>query len=188
MPFGVGFFATAGATQAGSFDLLETQVLGGSQSSVTFSSLNATYGTTYKHLQLRYTARSDRANTLDAMIIQVNGDTGTNYKTHQLVGAGSSVASGAESYANGWEYMYVTGNNASSGIFGAGVVDILDPFDTNKNTTKRSLSGVFPDTHIQLSSGLWLNTAALTSITFDQRYGSNFIAGSRFSLYGWKAA
>ena len=182
----LGFLAASGVS-AGSFDLLETQVLGSSTSSVTFSSLS-TYASTYQHLQLRYTARSDRANTLDAMIIQVNGDTGTNYKTHQLVGNGSSASSGAESYANGWEFMYVPGNNASSGVFGAGVVDILDPFETTKNKTKRSLSGVLSDTYIQLSSGVWLNTAAITSITFDQRYGSNFVSGSRFSLYGIKAA
>ena len=47
MPFGLGFFATAGAGAAGSFDLLETQVLGSAQASVTFSSLG-TYSN-YKH-------------------------------------------------------------------------------------------------------------------------------------------
>jgi hypothetical protein len=63
-----------------------------------------------------------------------------------------------------------------------GIMDIFEPFNTNKNTSVRTMTGV-NGFGIALLSGLWLNTAALTTITFDGNVGS-FVQGSRFSLYG----
>jgi hypothetical protein len=191
MPFGLGFFATAGAGAAGSFDLLETQILGSSTSSVTFSSLS-TYSATYKHLQIRYVAKSDRSSGdgNDAMIMTLNGDTGANYNSHILQGDGSAVNSGFETYQNAMEYTYIAGTGGNTtGAFACGVMDLLDAFSTSKFKTRRtlvnnSLGGSFKT--VALSSALWRNTAAISSITFDQRYGSNFVTGSRFSLYGIK--
>ena len=192
MPFGLGFFATAGAGAAGSFDLLETQVLGSSAASVTFSSLS-TYASTYKHLQIRYVAKSDRSSGdgNDAMIMTLNGDSGANYNSHILIGDGA-VNSGFETYQNAMEYTYIAGTGGNiTGAFGTGVMDLLDAFSTSKFKTRRafwgnSLGGSYKA--VGLSSAMWRNTAAISSITFDQRYGSNFVTGSRFSLYGIKGA
>jgi hypothetical protein len=188
----LGILAASGAS-AGSFDLLETQVLTGSASSVTFSSLN-TYAAIYKHLQIRYVAKSDRSSGdgNDAMIMTLNGDSGANYNSHILQGDGSSVVSGFETYQNAMEYTYIAGTGGNTtGAFGSGVMDLLDPFSTSKFKTRRtlvnnSLGGSFKT--VSISSAMWRNTAAISSITFDQRYGSNFVAGSRFSLYGIKVA
>ena len=185
----IGFWAVAGASApvvAGAFDLLETAILASNTASVTFDvSTYAALG--YKHLQVRYAARGDRGATLDAMIMRFNADTGNNYNSHGLYGNGSSAESSYESgNTSSMDLMYIPAASASANIFGAGVIDILDPFASTKNKTKRSFSGSHSENYVQLSSGLWRNTAAVTSITFDQRYGSNFVTASRFSIYGLK--
>ena len=189
MPFGLGFFATAGAGAAGSFDLLETQVLGTSAASVTFSSLG-TYSN-YKHLQVRFTARSTNSGTAsDGLWMQFNGDTGSNYAWHRLEGNGSTVVSGAGTSAT-WILIGVAprdGNTAN--IFSAGVCDVLDAFESTKNKTIRSLNGVTGTGNpgVFLNSGFRNNTAALTSMTLLPDAGQSFTANSRFSLYGIKGA
>jgi hypothetical protein len=84
--------------------------------------------------------------------------------------------------------MFTDNVSPSANQYGAMVIDILDPFETTKNTVIRALGG-FASSEISLNSGVWLNTAALTSLTFS-KYGENggYETGSRFSLYGIKAA
>ena len=182
MPFGLGFFATAGAGAAGSFDLLETQVLGSSAASVTFSSLS-TYASTYKHLQLRVSANvvTSAAN----QYLRFNGST-SSYSSHFLEGTGSSVISGhISAVTNRANFMIC---NADSNNFAGAVIDILDPFDANKNTTFRSFAGSARSgtNWLGLYSGAWYSTAALSSIELG--FGNNWTQYSRFSLYGIKGA
>jgi hypothetical protein len=182
MPFGLGFFATAGAGAAGSFDLLETQVLTGSAASVTFSSLG-TYSSTYQHLQIRFVINGTSSPFRNRL--RFNGDSATNYATHLLFGSGSSVSSAAGTSAT--EMALTSGGNTTN-AFSAGVIDILDPFETTKYKTIRSLGGsIGGNTEITLSSGVWLNTASITSVLVRPDAGS-YITNSRLSLYGIKAA
>jgi hypothetical protein len=184
----LGFLAGSGGGVASDYELIESVILGSSQSSVTFSSLD-TYSSTYKHLQIRWTARSDRSGQdNDVLGIRFNGDSGSNYAFHRLGGDGSSVfsESGTSQTLPAFGYTVAAGTTTSNS-FGAGVIDILDPYSTTKNKTVRVLSGLTGGrSWVFLASGLWMNTASATSITVDQLYGPNFIAGSRFSLYGIK--
>jgi hypothetical protein len=185
MPFGLGFFASAGAGGAGSFDLLETQILGTAAASVTFSSLSS-YAATYQHLQIRAVARMSSANTERSLVLRFNADTASNYNNHGLTGDGGSVGSYnfADSYIGLGSFSAA---NATANAFGAGVIDILDAYETTKNKTVRSLAGATTTPQISLRSGLWRNTAAVSSITLLDPT-SNLVTGSRFSLYGSKAA
>jgi len=184
MPFGLGFFATAGAGAAGSFDLLETQILSSNTSSITFSSLS-TYASTYQHLQIRAVAKTDRSGAdNDTVIMRFNGDSASNYSCHYLRGQSGSVSSGANTSET---KILCRAIGATDGNFGALVIDILDAFETTKYKTTRSLGG-YSNAILELGSGSWRNTAALTSILLDQDVGSNFLTGSRFSLYGSKVA
>jgi len=187
MPFGLGFFATAGAGAAGSFDLLESQVLSSNTASITFSSLS-TYASTYQHLQIRFTARSTNSGTTSGGM-RFNSDSGNNYALHSLEGNGSAVFSGASTSQNNMLLMVggVPGASAASGLFCAGVFDILDPFETTKNKTVKALQGFATGGPIRLNSGLWINTSALTSANLFPSLG-DWLTGSRFSLYGIKAA
>ncbi len=190
MPFGLGFFATAGAGAAGSFDLLESQVLGSDTASVTFSSLS-TYASTYQHLQVRYVIRGTRASDAEAILTRLNGDSGNNYSSHTLSGNGSSVGSGSQTSFSAMELNYSPAATTTANVFGPGIMDFLDAFETTKYKTRRTFfsMGVHSGfSEVSLNSSLWMNTAAISSISFTPRYGSAWATGSRFSLYGIKVA
>jgi hypothetical protein len=187
MPIPLGIIAVAGAGAAGAagaYDLLETTVLGSNTASVTFSSLGSY--SDYKHLQIRATIRTARSINGDFHYIRFNSDTGSNYAYHELVGQGSSVASSASTSQTYIQYSRAPGTTNTANVFSSAVIDILDFNNSSKNTTIRSLSGYEAATDaISLFSGVWLSTAAVTSITLLQP-SFNTLAGSRFSLYGIK--
>jgi len=196
MPFGLGFFATAGAGgAAGSFDLLESQVLGTAAASVTFSNLTTSYGSTYQHLQLRMTARSNRSGAdSDPLILRCNSDSASNY-ARQAVG-GYNFGGTTAIYSNvatSQTSVFLAENipvaSSTTNAFGGLITDILDPFETTKNKTVRTLNGMNAAwSSVELRAGLWLSNTSVTSITIQPLVGSQLIVGCRFSLYGWKAA
>jgi len=169
-------------------DLLEVITLSSDASSVTFSGLGAY--TDYQHLQIRLVGRSaEGTGGARDLYIRLNGDTGNNYAWHYLTGNGSSVFASAGTSTNtiaGRPTFPRDGNPA--GEFGAAVVDLLDASSTSKNTTVRFLSGVVSgEDSIALSSGLFVDTSAITSIQLYQNIG-DLATGSRASLYGIKGA
>jgi hypothetical protein len=176
----LGIFSAAGAGggPVGDYELIETSILTGNQSSVTFSNLG-TYSSTYKHLQIRMVALG--TTSVDNQIIQFNADTGNNYKAHFLFGDGSSVGSDVYVPVN---KMYLGNSSVTANQFTAVVVDILDAYSTSKNKTIRAFYGNAGTPNVlQLLSGAWFNTASLTSVTVG-RLTNNYTTGSRFSLYG----
>ncbi len=175
----LGILSSAGSG-FGTYELIETQILGSNTASITFSGL-AAYSATYKHLQIRALARSTRAAATDGGYIRLNGDTGSNYAHHTLYGDGSSVLSINSPSQAQMAILAIVGNTATTNMYAPSVLDILDAFSTTKNKTLRSLNGI---TAIGLSSGVWINTASLTSVTLSTQIGPNFLTGSRFSLYG----
>ena len=173
------------------FDLLETTTLTTSANSISFTGLGS-YATNYKHLQVRYIGRCASAGTNNGLEVYINGDTGSNYTYHRIVGNGSTVETfGLGSVLTSGIVGRITGGSADAGTYGAGSVNLLDFGSTQKNKTIRSLGG-YANTagagyYICLDSVAWLNTAAITSLTFKAQTGSeDFIAGTRISLYGVK--
>jgi hypothetical protein len=161
-----------------------TTVGGGGAASITFSSIPATY----KHLQIRISARCAIATVLRNITLRVNSDTGANYTTHYMFGDGATVTAGAEVSVS---FMYpgiTAGASANADVFAANVMDILDYANTNKNKTLRNLQGIDNNGsgRAYLASGLWNSTSAITSLTFGAEGGSNFDEYSSFALYGVK--
>jgi hypothetical protein len=184
MSFLLNPFVFAGA--AGDFESIATVTVGaGGASSIDFTSIPGTY----QHLQIRWTARSARAATEDFTIIRVNGDSGSNYAEHRLVGDGSSATA-----VSGTSLTYVAldicpAASATSSVFSGGVCDILDYVSTSKNTTFRSFGSHDRNGagQVRLYSGLWMNTNAITSIKLLTFFGSNFTQHTTAALYGIKA-
>lgn len=190
--FPLGILSAAGAggvVSAGSYELIESNILGSAQTSITFSGL-ATYASTYKHLQIRIACMFDSINsTIQA---RINGDSGANYTRHALrtnVGAGSVETNSGTSLTQ--MLIHYNQDNNSTNEPAASVIDFVDVYAA-KNRTIRALSGTSSGANknqLWMSSGLYLSTASLTSITiqagtsFDSS-GGNFRTGSRFSLYG----
>jgi hypothetical protein len=166
------------------YELISTTILSGLASSVTFSSLG-TYSSTYKHLQIRYTAKKDVTN--DDFVMTFNGDASSGlYAYHFLRGNGSNVSSGSSTGRNDIGILSGSAESTTTNAFGVGVIDILDAYNTSKNITTRALNGWYTNSgFIGLGSGLWRNTASLTSIGLSP-VNNNWITGSRFSLYGIK--
>lgn len=176
----LGVLAASGAGAAGAFEQISTTILTSTTSTVTFSSIPSTY----KHLQLRITGGLATA-TNNQMLVRFNSDSGTNYAWHSLTGSDTSVTSTAGTTQSAIS-SGVVGYNANT--FSASIIDILDYSSTSKNKTLRSLHGVNVSggiVRVGLHSGLWLNTAAISTITISNNNAS-YAAGSRFTLYGIK--
>ena len=180
-PLGILSAAGAGGVVASDYELISTTILGTASPSVTFSSLGD-YSSTYKHLQIRSASLVNTSANLTTL--RFNGDTGNNYVAHYLEGNGSSVGTNWSTTTSSIYYGYF-GVGSSTAPHGA-VVDILDAYSTTKNKTTRSLNGNSISGYplATLYSGLWMNTASTTSLTISSP--ANFLAGSRFSLYGIK--
>jgi len=174
-----------GTTATSAFDSLGTVVLSSTASSVTFSSIPATY----THLQMRLMARISRSGeSNDFFTIQYNGDTGANYTWHALESSGAAVYAESGGATSSPRYGDVTATTATAGLFGVGVVDILDYANTNKYKTLRTFTGRDQNGSgwVWVGSGAWLNTSAITSVLFKPTFGTDFQAGSTFALYGVK--
>jgi hypothetical protein len=165
------------------FELIESIFLSANATSIIFNNLNQ-YATDYKHLQIRVTARTSRADTGDTIRVQFNQDTASNYRSHHLAAAGTTVSSFAQPQNTSFEIYRIAGGNDAGSAFGVAIIDILDSFSSSKNKITRALSGSSATyREVVLNSGLWINTSPITSISFIGGNGS-FVSGSRFSIYG----
>jgi hypothetical protein len=185
----LGIFSAAGAggvAFSSDYELIQTALVSGSSTStVTFSSLG-TYSSTYKHLQIRSLAKGSAAFSSGNVRLRFNSDTGNNYAIHKLIGANSAVTALA-STSRSSTIASLAFNSGTANAFSGGVCDILDAYSASKNKTTRLLSNTRADStteFIQLVSGAWFNTASITDIGLDLEDGGNFVAGSRFSIYG----
>ena len=171
-----------------SFESIQTVTVGaGGSASVTFSSIPATY----THLQVRGIARTNRSGSnQDAIRYRFNSDTGSNYSHHYLLGNGSAASSSANTSITGPLMDGFTESDNLAGAFGGFILDILDYANTNKYKTCRSLSGREDNTSgaIWLESGLWMNTAAISSVVLIPVSGTSIDQYSSFALYGIKGA
>jgi hypothetical protein len=186
----VGSFAGASArayglgagVQIGDFESIATQTVGaGGVASVTFSSIPATY----THLQIRVIGKQNEAYAYAGMSMWFNSDTARNYPRHELVSDGSSTSSAGLTAASNGEELYFYAGSGSQ--FGPAIVDILDYTNTNKYKTMRSICGVDNNGsgYAIMTSGVWLNTAAVNTITIASN-SFTISQYSSFALYGVK--
>lgn len=184
----VSFLAGNAAYIPPAFESIATATGTGSSGTITFSSIPSTY----KHLQIRYIGRSDEVATVRNLNIRLNGDTGTNYVYHNLTGDGTTATAAGVTAVAQMLVRPIPAASASANIMGAGIIDIHDYASTTKNKTVRTFVGADANTastdwKVSLFSGLWLNTAAITSISLIAQSG-NFTTDSTFALYGIKGA
>jgi hypothetical protein len=168
------------ATTDGFFQIATT-TLNTTASSITFSSIPQDY----THLQIRGITRATGNTQVD---MTINGDTGNNYAFHQLGGNGSAAYS--DNSANRANIPAIIGAPSSGETtgFAGGFIDILDYKDTNKFKTVRSLAGWDGNGAgiVQLTSGLWRSTSAISTITLTSRSPYSFVQYVSFALYGIK--
>jgi hypothetical protein len=185
--------AQAGNTMIfpGSYESIATVTVGaGGASSITFSSIPATYS----HLQIRGISRVGSAGSgagTNDLLVQFNGVTTSTYSRHALYGTGSAAGvNGSGSNTSAYAARAVTPRSGiTASVFGTFVIDILDYADTNKFKTIRSLAGMDSnDTNgiVALASGSSQSTSAVSSITLFDESSFSFVQYSQFALYGVK--
>jgi hypothetical protein len=167
------------------YELISTTTLGSSQANVVFT-LTGGNQASYKHLQLRVSGRTTDAQAYADLYLRFNGDSGTNYGWHYIAGPGSTPTSGYSATQTGVFVGRMSGNTSAASNFGAAVCDIVDAFSGNKYKVTRMLGGEQDPSYNQvlLTSGMWANTAAISTITLFSNQGGSLAANSRFSLYG----
>ena len=172
-----GLIAAFPTPVTNSYESIATTTLSGGQTTVTFSSIPATF----KHLQIRATFRMSAS---DNFMGRFNSDTGSNYTTHYMYGSGSGPgAYGSTGNIMNMAYTDTTDNQV------VWIADILDYASTNKYKTVRRLNGYDANGSgfIYLGSHLWRNqTDAISTITFSINGAASFNNYSHFALYGIK--
>jgi hypothetical protein len=150
----------------------------GSSGTITFSSIPGTY----KSLQLRMNGITSTGGV--SVFLRYNSDTGANYVHHWLYGNGTTATASAQTAKNE-NRIIGTDNGTSTTSPSAGIIDIHDYASTTKYKTIRAFTGVDKNGtgEINLMSGLWLSTSAITSITVFLA-SVNWTTDSTFSLYG----
>jgi hypothetical protein len=187
-----GITASAMSGHLSSFESIATVTVGaGGASTISFSSIPTT---TYQHLQLRWMTRTSAAGSesWQSMVFASSYNSGaTGYDDHILYGNGSSATATNELLGNRINFGTTAGNGASANVFGVGVIDILDAFNTSKYKTVRFLDGYDNNGSglVALRSGLWQSTNAITDITFGPENfgGTTYKQYSTFALFGVKA-
>lgn len=172
------------------FEAIASTTLSSTQTTITFSSIPATY----EHLQLRLYTRSTYAAGTDVVRIRLNSDSGTNYTNHFLGNVDGSITAAGNTGETAHRLIRITGANAGANRFGVAIIDILDYGSPNKNTTVRSLHGNEDSFNGNgssiLTSSVWLNTAAVTAVGLSlESGGSNaFAIGTVAALYGLRSS
>lgn len=178
------------ATDTGAmFPIFATTVGSAGAASITFSNIPSTY----TNLQIRGIARNagfDAGGARQQLWIQFNGDTGSNYNSHGLIGNGTNPPTSlfeATFTVLIPSYGIIPMTDAPAGTFGAHVIDILDYKNTNKFKTIRLIGGVdtnsVTNSYSNLGSAAWRNLNAVTSITLFPQAGS-FAENTTYALYG----
>ena len=170
------------------YESIATYNADGTSGTVTFNSGGV--WANYKHLQLRWIAKGSRSAPNDSILVQLNGDTGSNYlrqevewdhtnnQFYPLTGTSTAMVGGVPSatYAN---------------YFGSGYANIYDI-----NSTKNKpfyITGCFAQAGTASGQNNWTidngsyigSTSAITSIRVFVGTG-NWVANTKIALYGIK--
>lgn len=170
-----------GAFSEGSFFAIQSEVLGSTSSTISFTSIPSTY----THLQLRSWASSSTQNA--DIFVRFNEDaSSSNYDTIYWGSNGSNTPGGANSATPGAYYGL---NATESGYPWVGVMDIQDY--TNTSNHKNLIANSGSDRN-NVSTGTiyhhgsrWKNTVAINRIDI-VIISASFSVGSIFALYGMK--
>jgi hypothetical protein len=155
---------------------LATVTLGSSASSVTFSSIPATY----RDLVLVATANSTNSGFTD-VAFRFNGDTGTNYSRVGMYGGVNPVSSFTNLEGRGF-LSFINGTTVGTNSFTPSVSTFMDYSATDKHKTGLHRHGMATD-NVLAAATRWASTAAVTSLFIFPTSG-NFNTGSTFNLYG----
>ena len=162
------------------------QILGADAASITFASIPQNF----THLLLLMAVRGTNASTSVDINMRFNGDTGSNYDWQEIVATG-----GATTTTNGVNVAFIEaammpGSTAPSGQVAPAVITLpgYSSARLHKQTTTQGgyqTADTANGTQIFEFFGNWKSTTPINQILLYPSAG-NFLAGSRFTLYGYR--
>ena len=151
---------------------ISTQVLSGTATTVTFSSIPSTY------TDLRLVINAGMTGVGYAYLY-FNGDTAANYSRTEVFGSGTTTASSR--FANLIPVTLDTTLGSTS--------NIIDIFNYTNASILKPIQYKFASSGLSLNgSGLWRSTSAITSLSVVGYSTTTFTVGSVFTLYGIASA
>ena len=164
---------------ANTFVKISTVTVGaGGSSTISFTSIPQTY----TDLKIVISGRTDFAAVASNNSISFNGSA-TSFSSKLLSGDGGSVASYTRT--DNLNVFLIPGSSATASVFGNSEIYIPNYTSANNksfycdSTTENNATS----SYTQLHTGLWSNTAAITSVTLTSQNG-NFVQYSTATLYG----
>jgi hypothetical protein len=163
------------------YEPIATTTLGGTATSITFSSISSAY------TDLVAVAAIASTTAPDDLTFRINGDTSSIYSATILFGTGSSAGSGRlTTRSSGIGSYYGTPNTVVNNS-----VQILNFMNYSNSTTYKTIlvRANRSDSGVDAMVDLWRNTAAIDSITFGigGSFSNTIAIGSTITLYGIKA-
>lgn len=185
-----GATGATGPTGSGAWTLLSDQTIGSPAASVSFSSIPATY----KVLKLFITAVSSAATAGDDTVIaQANGDSGAHYFYQYLRGQNATASAGQPIGLTAGAFVAIIPNVGNAGSVAnipgtaevtfngyAGTVFYKTAFSQDQEIAAATLAFFTYDG----IAWVWEDTSAINAIALTLTSGSNFVTGSRLTLYG----
>jgi hypothetical protein len=147
---------------------LATVTLGSSASSVTFSSIPATYRDLILVVQGTATGNA-------VLLTNFNGDTGSNYTRVFMTGTGTAPSTASDTQSSNRIGAFRTDHCNF-------IHQIMDYSATDKHKTSLTRQNA-ASFEVGAFAGRWANTAAITSVVASLS-ANQFASGCTFSLYG----
>ena len=160
------------------YEPIATTTLGSAASTITLSSIPATY------TDLRLVVTGAATSVGIYLNARFNSDSGTNYSVTSLLGTGASAISGRTTSA---AQMLLSTNQLTTTNPSMVTMDIFSYAGSTYKTSLNTASNDKNGSGITLRNvGLWRSTSAITSITLLDTYGGGgqFDAGTTATLYG----
>ena len=176
---------------ANTYSLISSNTFTSSATTITFSSIPATY----TDLLVRVSARTDAATVTDSIFsVRLNADATTLYSDTLAYGTGAAAASSRRSATATMYNGTQPAAGAVSNTFGnaeiyfpsytASQSKVISTFSASESNVANA-TGLFWN---GVDAGLYRSNTAISSITIGAYVsGANFISGSSFYLYGIKS-
>jgi hypothetical protein len=166
--------------------LISTQTLASANSTISFTSIPATYD----HLIIKGTLRGDNAGTGATIAFRMNNDSGSNYSYRTVLQYNISNIYSPYS-ATSDSFMYIgtaTGGTAGTNMWGPLDAMIGDYrgglFKSVFATSGNMLTTDGADKQTMIAGNLWKSTSAINRVDVIHASSGSWIAGSTVSLYG----
>ena len=165
------------------YTLISSNVLSSSAASVTFSAIPSTY----TDLVVRMSVRGDNADRRDLLMVGLNSSSINISVTYLYSTYSTSVGqSGRDSAATSAGFGWFDAATATSNTFASGEIYIPN----YAGSTTKPIGSILMSEDNSTTADGWAqasfanSTAAITSINLSRLFGSNFVSGSSFYLYG----